>query len=269
MSEDRTQAPSKLRRQQARERGIVARSGELTAALALLAAIGLLRGWGYDLARGLVELVRAPLMDGTSLMADPSETAAHLRDAALHVLLPLSIILGGTAAVAILVHQIQVGGLWIPSLLAPDPRRLANGVNGTGASDRGLRGAWALLKVGCMGTVTAWAISTHLPEFDRLGRLEPATLATAVGGLLHSLAGVLTLTLIPLGLADFALSWWRLETYLRMTPGEQREELRALDGDPALRARRRHIARSWRSEAVPPPRSARRLPRMDERRRAG
>jgi flagellar biosynthetic protein FlhB len=48
---------------------------------------------------------------------------------------------------------------------------------------------------------------------------------------------------------DFWLHWQRYEAMLRMTPDQHREELRALDGDPSLRARRRRLANLWRSDA--------------------
>ncbi len=54
MSEDRTQEPSKRRRLEARERGQVARSPELTGAAGLLAASALLGIWGDDLALALI-----------------------------------------------------------------------------------------------------------------------------------------------------------------------------------------------------------------------
>ena len=62
MSEDRTQGPSKQRRQQAWERGLVAHSPELTGAVGLLAASALLAIWGDDLTAALLGLVREPLV---------------------------------------------------------------------------------------------------------------------------------------------------------------------------------------------------------------
>ena len=64
MSEDRTQEPSKRRRLEARERGQVARSPELTGAAGLLAASALLGIWGDDLALALVGRSAASGGDG-------------------------------------------------------------------------------------------------------------------------------------------------------------------------------------------------------------
>ena len=52
-----------------------------------------------------------------------------------------------------------------------------------------------------------------------------------------------------MGLVDFAIQHRRFEAMLRMTPDEHREDLKAADGDPALRGRRRRLARTMRGDA--------------------
>src|SRR4051794_21875079 len=95
MSEDRTRAPSKRRRQLARERGLVARSPELTAAAGLLAAVVLLGVWGDDLGSALVAAVREPWLGTPSVSADLSEVVDRLRRLALGVATPLGAIVVG------------------------------------------------------------------------------------------------------------------------------------------------------------------------------
>lgn len=250
MSEDRTQAPSKLRRQQARERGQVAHSPELTSAVGLLAAVALLGVWGDDLAAALLALMRAPLSGPAVLSADPAEVVARLRGLALGVFWPLAPVLGGFAAAALAAHQAQVGGLWVPGLLAPDPTRLWTLGHGPGLATRGGRGAWSLFKAGVVVAVAAWAIRTDWREFQRLGMLETPALARAAGWALWHLATALAASTLVLGLADFALQYRRFESMLRTTPEEHREDQRSMEGDPGLRARRRRLARSWRGDSA-------------------
>ena len=61
MSDERTQPPSKRRRQLAREQGQVAHSPELTAAAGWLVAVVVLGMVGEDLTRGLTKLVSGSL----------------------------------------------------------------------------------------------------------------------------------------------------------------------------------------------------------------
>ncbi len=139
MSEDRTQSPSKQRRQQARERGLVAHSPELTGAVGLLAAAALLAVWGDDLAAALLGLVREPLVGVPRVSAGPAEVVVRLRHLALAVAWPMGMLVVGCVVAALAAHQVQVGGLWVPGLLAPDPSRLWVVGRGSGLATRAAR----------------------------------------------------------------------------------------------------------------------------------
>jgi flagellar biosynthetic protein FlhB len=249
MSEDRTQAPSKLRRQQARERGQVAHSPELTGAVGLLAAVALLGAWGDELAAGLLALVREPLTGPPVVAADLAEVVARLRHLALGILRPLGLVLAGFAAAALAAHQAQVQGLWAPGLLAPDPTRLWTLGHGPGLASRAGRGAWSVVKAVVVVAVAAWAIRSGWSGFQALGHLEPPALAHAAGRAMRDAAGLLAVATLALGLIDFAMQYQRFETLLRTTPEEHREDQRSMEGDPAVRARRRRLARSWRADS--------------------
>jgi flagellar biosynthetic protein FlhB len=254
MSDDRSQEPSKRRRLEARERGQVARSPELTGAAGLLAASALLGIWGDDLFLALIGLVRESWSGDLMVGADAGDIVARVRQAVWAIAGPLLGILGGTVVVATLAHQAQVGGLFVPGLIAPKFSRLwglqldEEGM-GSALMERAGRGAWSVVKTVVVVAVAAWLIRSNLGDFQRLGRLEPQALARATGALLRTSAFSLALAILALGLIDFSLQYQRVEAMLRMTSDEQREDLKAADGDPALRARRRNQARALRGDA--------------------
>jgi flagellar biosynthetic protein FlhB len=232
----------------------VARSPELTGAAGLLAATALLGIWGDDLALALIGLVRDSWSGDLMVGAEPAEVVTRVRQAVWGVAGPLLGILGGTVAVAILAHQAQVGGLFTPGLMAPDFARLwALKLDDEGTSsalmDRVGRGAWSVVKAVVVVAVASWMIRSSLGDLHRLGRLDPPALAKGAGAILRSTAFALALATLALGLVDFALQHRRFEAMLRMSPDEQREDLKAADGDPALRARRRNQARALRGDA--------------------
>lgn len=246
MSEDRTQAPTKRRRQQAREQGVVAYSPELTAAAGLLATLALLGLCGGTLGEALVEGFRTAFGAGAGPRIEPAAVAGLVRGTVRAVAPPLGVILGGTLAVMVLVHQFQVGGLWVPALLAPRPERLWAG--GAGFGQGAGRSLWAVVKTAALIGLAAWLWHAHGAEVGQLAQADPPTLAVGSGRLLLRMAEPLAAALIVLGLTDFALRWRRLEAQLRLTPDEQKEELKAADGDPALRSRQRRQAESWRQD---------------------
>ena len=244
------------RRLLARERGQVARSPELTGAAALLTASTLLWAWGDSLFTGLIATVRAPWLGDLGVArpdADPVDLLARLSGALGAVLYPTLGILGGTVAVAVLVHQAQVGGLFNPGLLAPDFTRIwhlsLDEEGGEGLLSRAGRGGWSLVKTVVVVAVATLIIQSHLTDFYRLSHAETPALAMAVGGLIRSTTLSLALAVAVLGLIDYALQRRRFESMLRMTSDEYREDIRSADGDPALRARRRHLAKSMTGDA--------------------
>ena len=256
MSEDRTQEPSKMRRIQARERGQVARSPELTGAVGLLAASALVGIWGDDLALALIGLIRAPWLGDLGVGIGADEVVGRIRQAAWGVAGPLLGIVGGAAAATVAAHQAQVGGLFVPGLLAPDPARLwslrldeGGSAAGNGPAARAARGAWSVLKAVVVVAVAGGSIRSGLGDFYRLGRLDPPGLARGAASILGGTALALALATLALGLVDFALQYRRFEAMLRTTDQENREDQKAAEGDPALRSRRRRQARALRGDA--------------------
>src|SRR5215831_18580676 len=99
MSEDRTQPPSKRRRQLAREQGQAAYSPELTAAAGWLAAVIVLGCCGGGLAGALIGSMRGALSVGdlAAMPADAAGLAARIRGLALALARPLGAILAAFA----------------------------------------------------------------------------------------------------------------------------------------------------------------------------
>jgi len=249
VSEDRTQEASPRRRQEARDRGRVAQSPELTAAAGLLAATAALAVWGDGLATALAEAVRDPLVTAIPVSGDAAaEAVARVRRLAWALARPLGPVVGAFALAALAAQQAQVGGLWTPSRLAPDPTRLWTLNGGAGLTERAGRGLWSLAKAAVVAAVAAWVVRGDWPACRRLGELDPSHLAHAAGAALRHLALALGGATLALGLVDFGLQRARLEAALRLTPDEHREDLRAAEGDPALRGRRRQLARSMRGD---------------------
>ncbi|MFO0892669.1 MAG: EscU/YscU/HrcU family type III secretion system export apparatus switch protein [Isosphaeraceae bacterium] len=249
MSEDRTQPPSKRRRQLAREQGQAAHSPELTAAAGCLAALAILGLAGGDLASGLVELTRDALRPDPPVRIDPAALVHHLRTLMLGTAMPLGATLGGFLAGALAAHQLQVRGLWAAGLIAPDPARLWSPGRGGGLAAGVERIAWSILKVVLLGALSFWAIRAEWTEMQRLSVLEFPRLAPMAGANVLWPATILACALLAVGVADYGLRYLRFEGMLRTTPEEQREDQRIMEGDLSLRAKRRRLARAWRGDA--------------------
>ncbi len=249
MSEDRTQPPSKRRRQMAREHGQAAHSPELTAAFGWAAAVALLGFFGDDLTVALTGLVRGSMLQPAQMSGGAAAVASHIRSQVLTVFWPLAAILGGFAGAALAAHEFLVRGLWATSRIVPDPKRLWNLAKGPGLSTRFVQFVWSAAKGIVVIAVAAWVFRSGWHDFLRQSGLEGPRLAQAAAHIVLRTSWTLAGVLLALGLVDYGLRYRRFETMLRTSPEEQREDQRVMEGDPAARAQRQRVARSMRGDS--------------------
>jgi flagellar biosynthetic protein FlhB len=243
--QERTEPASPRKREEARRRGHVARSADLSAAAVLLAGVLALEAAGGGLFAGLSASVTGVLGGLAEIDGEPGALAAAfagLLRAALGGLLPL--VLAGLAAAAA-VGLAQSGFLFTASPMAPSLERI-DPVAGFGRmlSGRSLARVLAgLLKLGVVAGVAALTLRGNWADLASLG-VRPFEDGVAVGAsTLLSLGLRCALALALLGLLDYAWQRHAWERDLRMSRAEVREELRRFEGDPATRERRNAVRR--------------------------
>lgn len=255
MSDNRTQAPSRQRRQHARALGFAPHSPDLTAALGMLAAIGILGIATSDLATLLIHQFRDSIQRAATseLLWDRSALTTWLVTVTSRVLAALALCLGGTLIVLIATHMFQTGGLWAPARLVPDLSRLmgaglrASREGESGAAFRSRLAECIAAMVRVILTVTCVGLFFVVSQADlaRLSELRMTSFLAAAGNLLQRFALALAALWTVIGLWNFWRRTRQFESSLLMTPEEQRMEQRAIDGDPTIRSRRLQLARAW------------------------
>lgn len=241
MSGARTEEPTPLRLREARRRGEVARSAELTAAAALAGGLAGLALLGPSLPGELARAVRA-----AATAADGLDGAAALHSAlalTLRLTLPPAACAAGAAAAC---GAAQAGFVWSPAAARPRLSRLdpLRGLARLFAPSQAARTALGIAKaLALVLVVAAWwpgaaRVLAALPRASAPGALDAAL--PLVGGLALRLAAALAVV----GAAELALERRRLRRALRMTRDEVRRELREDEGDPAHRAERRRLHRT-------------------------
>ncbi|MDB5807042.1 MAG: flagellar biosynthesis protein FlhB [Betaproteobacteria bacterium] len=248
---------SQKRLDEARERGQVPRSRELTTAVLLIAGAGacLMSGPGlmHDSAEFLqngLTLSRASAFDTHVAM----EQAGQLMVQGARIGMPVLAVLFLAASLS----QLAIGGwLFTTEAMMPDFSRM-NPMKGLSNmfSVHGLTELLkSLAKVGLVGGTAAWLIWR-----DRAGLVTPLSQNPGAG---FELAGSLVFrdflaiaaTLIVVAAADVPLVLWRHAKGLRMSKEEVKREARETDGDPhikgKIRQRQREAARRRMMSNVP------------------
>lgn len=247
---DKTEQPTEHRRQEARREGNVARSVDLTASghmVAAAACIGLL---GLPLIRGLSALMRLYLAGDwlntrEPLQLDSQWLLAQLRIVGQHLGSSLPAMMGTLFVAAIAINILQTGFLVSPSALQPKLSRLnpIEGFKRMFSIASLVRLAISLAKVALLAAVAAWTVYGLLPAFLQMPADEPGFVVLQIHSGVTRLAIRLAVAFLMLALLDFAFQKWKHEQDLKMTRQELRDELKQMEGDPQIRARRREAHR--------------------------
>jgi flagellar biosynthetic protein FlhB len=250
--EDRTEPATPRRREEARERGQVARSADLSSAAVLLAAVLALRFAGRPLTQGLFASTSAVLEGLAGVDGDPAAVWVHFGGAFTAVLLGFLPFVGIVLTAAVAVNLFQVGFLLTAHPLMPDLGRL-NPVDGLARlfSVRGLvRLAGGLLKLGLVGLMVFWTIWAERASLVELSGRGFEQIPGISVDLMETLSLRAALALLVLAVAEFGFQKWQFERDLRMSKRELREELRRFEGDPRMRERRRAVQRQLALERM-------------------
>ena len=233
------------RRQQAREQGQVAKSQDLVSAALLLAAVGILMVWGDNVARLMAGLMRQHLGSDAALQLNPGALMAQgyeILTAVGGVMLP---ILGLLVLVSVAVNVGQIGFLFLPDKLAADVNRVnpLQGLKRIFSISSAARLGFGIFKIVIVALVAGWAMWGERDQILRLGDLEVGHIAAYIVKISLNTCFKIGVALLVLAIVDYIFQRWKQEQDLRMTTQEVREEMKTLQGDPQVQARRRAVQR--------------------------
>lgn len=251
-TEERTEQPTARKRKQAREKGQVATSVDLTRALGLLA---IYLAWRFA-GGGMLGRLQA-LTEWWLRMAGTREIDVDRMIAAYASLLPvMAMVLGPVMLAAMIGSTIaavaQTGGLVAPSAINPDWSRL-NPINGFKRLFSA-RGAVAtlksILKVCAIALVAGLVLHSRTDEILLMADMQLRPMMATMGAIAAEMLVKSMGLLLVIGAADYAFEWWDNEKQLRMTRQELKRDLRETEGDPQIRARRDQLRRAVRGQGI-------------------
>ena len=154
-------------------------------------------------------------------------------------------ILGLLCLAAVAINVFQGGLLVLPKRIAVDFGRLSlwAGLHRVFSAGMFARLAFGVLKLAAISAAAGVLIYREVNSILALTALPPPALAARAAGIVLSIGLKLGGALLLLALVDYAYQWWRHQRDLRMTPQELREELRNLEGNPQITARRKQVRR--------------------------
>lgn len=249
---DRNEAASPYKLQKARERGQVAKSPDVVAAVVFTAAVAFLRAqgvrtWLNQFRFDQALLIAAAHGDASSGMLWP------LISRMLQETVALAAPFFGTLLLAAVIGNVLQSG-WVLSFepVKVDWNRLspASGFKRVFSLRTLVHAARALLKLALLGTVAFYALRGIAPQFHALSALSPMGALRTLLGDLASLGLKLAVALGFIAVLDLVYSRREFARQMRMSRREMKDEHKHREGDPRIRVRLRELRRELLKRAM-------------------
>lgn len=249
---DKTYDATPHRRQQARERGQVVQSQDLASAVLLLVGASLLMNFGGGLAEELATLLGRELGQAPNLRASPEDARHHMVSLAVGLAPAVLPIFGFMLLAAVASNVLQTGPLFVTEKLNPDFSRVSPmaGFQRIFSLQGAVRLGFGLVKVVLVSSVAGAVLWNQRMAILESGGLDMMVFAKLLCDVTLSCLFWVGFALTVLALFDFAFQKWKHEQDLKMTFQELKEEMRNMQGDPQIAARRRQVQRQMAANRV-------------------
>ena len=245
--QERTEAATEKRREEALREGRVPRSQELSAATLLLAGTGALAlAGGASLAHHTMGMIRS---NGAWLTADPitlTGATLLLTQIGRTTLLALAPFLMGVAGLSLLVNAVQARGVVSVEALSPklehiDPMAGLKRLFSVQAAFNVLK---AMVKLTIIGFVAWTVLRRAWPEMLSTGGATVPQIMGVTRALAIRMAVLVGLVFVAIAAVDYGFQLWQYEKSMRMTKQEVIQEHKESEGDPAVKGRIRQLQRA-------------------------
>lgn len=242
---EKTEQPSQRRLDQAREKGQVARSRELSTFAVLLAGGGTLWFMGASLTQQMIKLLRDGLTLDQEMAFNTSLMMPRLYDLSLEALITFLPLLLAVLVAAAFSPLLLNGWLFSTESLQPQFSRMnpASGIARMFSTHALIELAKAIGKSILVGGIAAWVIWHHRDDVMALGTQSLSAaipqMANLVGASFMAIVGALLLIVS----IDVPFQLWDHNKKLMMTKEEVRQEAKETEGDPMVKGRIRSLQR--------------------------
>jgi len=242
---ERTEPASSRRIEQAREKGQVARSRELSTFTVLIAAGAGLMVMGPQLMDSLAGVMRGGLTLDRAAAFDPLMMLSrlhHLSLSALITFLPFMLLM---VVAAIFAPMVLSGWLFSFQALQPDFSRLdpLKGIGRLFSRNSLVELAKALGKSALIGGVAYWVIMHHKEAMFSLAGESVNQSIAHLGSLLGVTFLIIVSSMILIVAIDVPFQLWDHSSKLKMTKEEVRQENKESEGSPEVKAQIRRMQR--------------------------
>jgi flagellar biosynthetic protein FlhB len=255
--QDKTEAPTDKKRGDARKKGQLPNSRELTSVVILLTALGVFFFGGSWMFQRMTGFMKVTFGNAGSFEFQIDTMSAYfwtVFGSGISIIAP---IMGALMLAGVVGNVSQNGFLLTSETLTPKLSKLNpfSGLKRLFSLKSLTELVKSIIKILIVGTVSYLVVRKEMDAFPGLINLGVADILIFISKIAFKTMLYTSLVMILMAIADVAYQRWQHEKDLRMTKQEVKDESKQRDGDPAVKARiravQRDMARKRMMAAVP------------------
>jgi flagellar biosynthetic protein FlhB len=258
MADDKTEKATPKRREEARKKGQVAKSSDLSGAVVVLAGLFTIGLTGSSMVQRMANGIHDALAAGAGRDPVTVNTVGDLlmqsgQDAAIC----LAPVVGACALAGVVVNLAQVGIRLKSQALKPNFRRLdpKSGIKRIVGKQGLVELGKNLVKISIVGWVVLSALLPHIQDYASMVGVSPLQFGGAIAALVKHIAYRATFAYLFIGVIDYFYQRYTHEKSLKMKKEEVKDEGKGQDlpaeVKSAIRSRQREQARARMMGDVP------------------
>lgn len=242
---EKTEPATEKRRQEAVERGNIAKSQDLSSVIVLLTGFLMLRFYGPQMFGMCGDYMRYTFSQAIFSSLTLPDTLVLLNQFIIITLRILTPFMAAIMFCSIASNIIQTGFLFRFDPLMPDIDRLnpISGIQNIFSWKMVAELVKSILKILIVGYIPYSTIRENIPMLVRFIQLEPVPAVIILLKTAFVMAIKIILILLFLALADWAFQKWRHEENIKMSKDEIKDEYKQREGDPRVKQKIREKQR--------------------------
>lgn len=238
-SEDKTEEPTGKKMGEARNKGMVGKSMDLTSAVVLLSAACLIWAFGDRMIDGLQRTMIESFKAIGNFEEIPGQVTHIARRGYVGILLLLAPVVGTLAVVALVVNISQVGFLWTFEPLGPHFGKIfsLSGLSRLVSPKSFLEIGKSVAKMIIVGLVAYQVAIKHYPEYLALADMDLHAMCRTLFSVSLEVVIKSTIVLLLVGVADLVWQKRTMKKELKMSKQEVKDESRSSEGDPHVKGK--------------------------------
>ncbi len=241
--QDKTEKPTGKKRSDARKKGQVAKSREVSSVAVLLAGLSTL----YLFGSFMYGHIRSVMEKSFSMVSHPTLGLSGVlvlgQDVVQSFIIIVAPVMAAGVIVAALSNFLQVGVMFTLEPVIPKFSKISplKGLGRLFSKQSFMELFKSVAKLAIVGVIAYWTIKGEMNRFLDLGGMGVAAIALYILKVILKIFLRVCVVMVFLAVLDYAFQKWQFEQQLKMTKHEVKEEFKRSEGDPLIKSRIRRI----------------------------